>query len=72
MLLVDRGYKDLVSILIKAGLERIEIPALISYLLLGITTNLLNGQIYFLTPTIIKVYAFLAELGLFSYCSELV
>jgi len=60
------GITIIVSILIKAGLERVGIPALVGYLLLGVIVNSINGQIYFLVPSVREVYAFLAELGIIS------
>ncbi|MCC0179282.1 cation:proton antiporter [Waterburya agarophytonicola K14] len=60
------GITIIVSILIKAGLEKIGIPALVGYLLLGIGMGLLNSQAYFLTPQVKEIYAFLGELGIIS------
>lgn len=60
------GITIIVSILIKAGLERIGIPALVGYLLLGVAINSINNYIYFLVPSVTEVYAFLAELGIIS------
>lgn len=60
------GITIIVSILIKAGLERIGIPALVGYLLLGVAINAIDSQIYFLVPSVREVYAFLAELGIIS------
>ncbi|WP_019509374.1 cation:proton antiporter [Pleurocapsa sp. PCC 7319] len=60
------GITIILSILIKAGLERIGIPALVGYLLLGVTVGFINNQIYFLSPSVREVYAFLAELGIIS------
>ncbi|MEL6912507.1 MAG: cation:proton antiporter [Cyanobacteria bacterium J06598_4] len=60
------GITIIVGILIKAGLERVGIPALVGYLLLGVIVNSINGQIYFLVPSVREVYAFLAELGIIS------
>ncbi|MBE9043391.1 cation:proton antiporter [Pleurocapsales cyanobacterium LEGE 10410] len=60
------GVTIIISILLKAGLERIGIPPLVGYLLLGVTLGLLNSQVYFLSPSVREVYAFLAELGIIS------
>lgn len=60
------GVTIIISILIKAGLERIGIPPLVGYLLLGVTIGLINSQIYFLSPSVREVYAFLGELGIIS------
>ena len=60
------GVTIIISILIKAGLERIGLPPLVGYLLLGVTVGLINNQIYFLSPSVREVYAFLAELGIIS------
>lgn len=60
------GVTIIVSILIKAGLERIGIPPLVGYLFLGVTAGLVNSQIYFLSSSVKEVYAFLAELGIIS------
>ncbi len=60
------GVTVILAILIKATLERIGIPPLVGHLLLGMAMGLLNSQVYFLTPLIREVYAFLAELGIIS------
>ncbi len=60
------GVTIIVSILIKAGSERIGIPPLVGYLLLGVIAGFLNSQVYFLSPPVREVYAFLAELGIIS------
>ena len=60
------GVTIIVSILIKAGLEKIGIPPLVGYLLLGVIAGFLNSQVYFLSPPVRDVYAFLAELGIIS------
>ncbi|MGK7951847.1 MAG: cation:proton antiporter [Xenococcaceae cyanobacterium] len=60
------GVTVIVAILIKAALERIGIPPLVGYLLLGIVMGLLNSQAQFLTTPVREVYAFLAELGIIS------
>ena len=54
------------AILIKAALERIGIPPLVGYLLLGMGMGLVNSLVHFLTPSVREVYAFLAELGIIS------
>ena len=60
------GVTVILAILIKAALERIGIPPLVGYLLLGIAMGLINGWVHFLTPPVREVYAFLAELGIIS------
>ena len=60
------GLTIILAILIKAALERIGIPSLVGYLLLGIAMGFLDDQVYFLTPSVKEVYAFLAELGIIS------
>lgn len=60
------GITIIVSILLKAGLERIGIPPLIGYLLLGVAAGGINNQILFLSPPVREVYAFLAEMGIIS------
>ena len=60
------GVTVILAILIKAALERIGIPSLVGYLLLGIAMGLLNSQVLFLTTPVREVYAFLAELGIIS------
>ena len=60
------GVTVIVAILIKAALERIGIPPLVGYLLLGIVMGLLNSQVQFMTTPVREVYAFLAELGIIS------
>ena len=52
------GITIILSIFIKSSLERIGIPALVGYLLLGVTVGLINNQIYFLSPQVREVYAF--------------
>ena len=39
------GITIIISILIKAGLERIGIPALVGYLLLGVTVSSINTNL---------------------------
>lgn len=60
------GLTLIFAILIKAALERLSIPSLVGYLLLGMGMGLLNSLVYFLTPSVREVYAFLAELGIIS------
>ncbi|MGB5631194.1 MAG: cation:proton antiporter [Waterburya sp.] len=60
------GVTIILAILIKAGLERIGIPPLVGYLLLGTGIGLLDNQVHFLTPPVREVYAFLGELGIIS------
>ena len=60
------GVTIILSILIKAGLEKIAIPPLVGYLLLGAAMGFINSQVYFLSPSVREVYAFLAELGIIS------
>ncbi len=60
------GVTIILAILIKAALERIGIPSLVGYLLLGIAMGFLDEQVHFLTPPVKEVYAFLAELGIIS------
>lgn len=60
------GTTIIVTILIKAILERIGIPSLVGYLLLGLGMGLLDSLVNFLTPSVREVYAFLADLGIIS------
>ncbi|MGK7935846.1 MAG: cation:proton antiporter, partial [Xenococcaceae cyanobacterium] len=60
------GVTLIFAILIKAALERLGIPPLVGYLLLGMGMGLINSLVYFLTPSVREVYAFLAELGIIS------
>ncbi len=60
------GVTLILAILIKAALERIGIPPLVGYLLLGMGMKLLDSQVHFLTPSVREVYTFLAELGIIS------
>ena len=60
------GVTIILALLIKAGLERIGIPPLVGYLLLGTGIGLLDNQVHFLTPPVREVYAFLGELGIIS------
>ena len=60
------GVNLIFAILIKAALERLGIPPLVGYLLLGIAMGLINSLVYFLTPSVKEVYGFLAELGIIS------
>ena len=46
------GVTVILAILIKAALERIGIPPLVGYLLLGIVMGLLNSRVHFLTPPV--------------------
>ncbi|MGK7925792.1 MAG: cation:proton antiporter [Spirulina sp.] len=60
------GATLILTILIKAGLERVGIPALVGYLLLGFLMRLLDVQGQLLSPEVLEVYEFLAELGIIS------
>ena len=60
------GITIILAILIKAALERIGIPPLVGYLLLGMAMGFLDDQVHFFTPPVKEVYAFLAELGIIS------
>ena len=60
------GVTIILALLIKAGLERIGIPPLVGYLLLGTGIGLLDNQVHFLTPPVREVYAFLGQLGIIS------
>ncbi|MDJ0649086.1 MAG: cation:proton antiporter [Xenococcaceae cyanobacterium MO_188.B19] len=60
------GVTLILAILIKAALERVGVPPLVGYLLLGMVMGLINSLVHFLTPSVREVYAFLAELGIIS------
>ncbi|ELS00778.1 Kef-type K+ transport system, membrane component [Xenococcus sp. PCC 7305] len=60
------GLTLIFTILIKAALERVGIPPLVGYLILGIGMGLLNSQVYFLSLPVREVLAFLGELGIIS------
>ncbi|VEP14540.1 Kef-type K+ transport system, membrane component (fragment) [Hyella patelloides LEGE 07179] len=60
------GVTLILAILIKAVLDRLGVPPLVGYLLLGIGMGVVNSRMYFLTPSVREVYAFLAELGIIS------
>ncbi|NET34481.1 MAG: cation:proton antiporter [Cyanothece sp. SIO1E1] len=60
------GATIVIAILIKAGLERIKIPALVGYLLLGLLMRSVDSQGLFTSTAVREVYGFLAELGIIS------
>ncbi len=60
------GITIVISILIKAGLDRLGIPRLVGYLLLGLLFGAIDLRISFLSLEVREVYAFLAELGIIS------
>ncbi|MDJ0727914.1 MAG: cation:proton antiporter [Prochloraceae cyanobacterium] len=60
------GITIVISILIKAGLDRLGIPPLVGYLLLGLLFGAIDLRISFLSLEVREVYAFLAELGIIS------
>jgi Kef-type K+ transport system membrane component KefB len=60
------GVTVILAILIKAGLDRIGIPSLVGYLLLGIGMRVVDNQVHFLSLPVREVYGFLAELGIIS------
>ena len=60
------GVTIVVAILIKAGLDRLGIPPLVGYLLLGVVFSSIDSQVHFFVPEVRDVYAFLAELGIIS------
>ena len=65
-LVLPVGIIIIVSVLIKAGLERIGIPPLVGYLLFGVVAGEIDNQILFLSPPVREVYTFLAEMGIIS------
>ncbi len=58
------GATIVLTIWLKAYCERIGVPALIGYLLLGFLMKLLDVQELLLLETVQLVYRFLAELGI--------
>ena len=60
------GTNIILAIILKATSERLGIPALVSYLILGAAMRSLDHQIPFLSQSILEVYAFLAQLGIIS------
>ncbi|PZD70914.1 Na(+)/H(+)-K(+) antiporter GerN [Acaryochloris thomasi RCC1774] len=60
------GTTVVVSILIKAGLERIGVAPLVGYVLLGFVLQLLDSRGFLTSNTVLEVYGFLAELGIIS------
>ena len=60
------GVTIILTIIIKASLEKIGIPALVGYLLFGMGMGLIDSRIDFLAPQVKEVYAFLGELGIIS------
>ena len=64
LLVLLAGVTIIFAIIIKASLEKIGIPALVGYLLLGMGMTLIDSQVNFLTPSFRDVYSFLGELGI--------
>ena len=60
------GVTIVLAILMKAGLDRLGIPPLVGYLLMGAVFGSIDTQVDFVVPEIREVYAFLAELGIIS------
>ncbi|MGF1540462.1 MAG: cation:proton antiporter [Pleurocapsa sp.] len=60
------GVAITLAILIKSGLERIGIPALVGYLALGFLLRLMDSQIHFLSVEAQEIFQFLAEVGIIS------
>ncbi|MGF1478531.1 MAG: cation:proton antiporter [Cyanophyceae cyanobacterium] len=58
------GITIIFALLIKAGLERVGVPALVGYLLFGFGMRLADGEGWFLSSPVLEVYRFLAELGI--------
>lgn len=57
------GLIVIASGFIEAGLRRLRIPALVGYLLIGMTLSLLNSYWVFINEEMRNVFSFLADLG---------
>jgi len=62
-LLITLGILLILSPLVKSILERIGLPALVGYILLGFSVSALNQQGSFITPAFKHTFAILAQLG---------
>lgn len=60
------GSTIILAILIKAGLERIGVPSLIGFLILGFLLRLCDSQWGFLSEESQSIYEFLANIGIIS------
>ncbi len=60
------GTTIVLVIVLKAGSERIGIPPLVGYLLLGFVLQLLEIRGFLTSRAVLEVYSFLAELGIIS------
>ncbi|WP_287251868.1 cation:proton antiporter [Moorena sp. SIO4E2] len=60
------GATLILTILIKAGLEQVGMPAIVGYLLLGFLMRLVDVQEQLLSAQVLEVYGFFAELGIIS------
>ncbi len=58
------GTTVILALMVKSGLERIGLPALIGYLLLGLLFRVANLHWKLLSPGIREVYEFLAAIGI--------
>ncbi|MDJ0716499.1 MAG: cation:proton antiporter [Prochloraceae cyanobacterium] len=60
------GANIILSVLMKAIGDRLGIPAMVGYLLLGTTMRLIDGGGQFFSAEVLEIYEFLAELGIIS------
>ncbi|KAI9129665.1 cation:proton antiporter [Acaryochloris sp. CCMEE 5410] len=60
------GTTIVLAILFKAGAERLGIPPLVGYLLLGFVLQLLDFRGFLASEVVLEAYSFLAELGIIS------
>lgn len=60
------GTTIVLAIVVKAGSERIGMPPLVGYLLLGFVLQLLDIRGFLTSRAVLEVYSFLAELGIIS------
>lgn len=64
MIVLLIGMTIVLSKLLKAGLDRLGVPALVGYLLLGFLLRLVGTHRGLLSADVLEVYAFLAQLGI--------
>lgn len=62
-ILITLGVLLILSPLVKSLMERIGIPALVGYILLGFIVSVINQQWSFVTTAFDNIFAVLAQLG---------
>jgi Kef-type K+ transport system membrane component KefB len=64
LLILLVGAILILAILVKAGLERIGVPALVGYVILGLLVNAAEQKWHLLSAGELEVFEFLADIGI--------